>query len=421
MIADYLFFNVKEYITPFQHGFYKGRSIETYLLELCYEICNNFSKNKSTVVAYFDFTKAFDRINHKILLLKLKKYGFCDNFICWLSSYLSGRTQRVKYNSKTSSDIHVLSGVPQGSHLGPILFLLFINDINNCIEFCNISLYADDTKLYHSCDDAISFNHFQRDIDNLTELCRLNDLEFNIKKCKTMIFSRKRSLPTFNFSINGIYLDAVNSISDLGVIFDSKLTFNNHISYIISKAKMRLASIKRWSKEFNDINLTKTLYTSLVRSILEFSCCVWSPYYTCHVQKLESVQKQFLLFLLYDFPWSNRFQLPKYEHRLSLINFVTLEDRRKMLCAMFVYKILTSKIKCSSLLCNIYIKTPLRSQRNFSILKLRYNPINYLYFEPNNRNCICFNELYNNIDFNQEICNVKKNICKHFKLLYRNL
>lgn len=157
---------------------------------------------------------------------------------------------------------------------------------------------------------------------------------------------RKKESINFNYKLNSEQIKRVENFLDLGVLFDKKLTFSSHIDSISSKAMARLGMIKRWSKEFNYLNVTKCLYVSLVRSVLEFASVVWNPFYETNNNKIESIQKQFLLFSLKNLNWSHRFQLPPYRHRLLLLQLNTLDDRRRMLNVIFIEKLLTGRINC---------------------------------------------------------------------------
>lgn len=139
----------------------------------------------------------------------------------------------------------------------------------------------------------------------------------------------------------------------------------------------RLSMIKRFSKEFNDLNVTKCLYVSLVRSILEFASVVWNPFYDCYKNKIESIQRQFLLFALKSLNWSNRFQLPPYLHRLLLLELNTFEDRRKMLNVIFIDKLLNGKIDCFDILSLLNVHVPQKYTRNFKCFNVNFSKSNY--------------------------------------------
>ena len=192
------------------------------------------------------------------------------------------------------------SGVPQGSHLGPILFNIFINDLPTVISHSSILMYADDVKLFLSYSDYNCQRLFQEDLVALETWCEYNLMRLNLGKFKCMSFFRRpRSISSY--SLIGSRLEFVNSFVDLGILMDPKLNFINHINATISKARSSLRFVKRWCKEFNAPFTTKTLFVSLVRPVLEFGCVIWTPFSESHIMHLESVQKQFLLFALKHF------------------------------------------------------------------------------------------------------------------------
>lgn len=329
--------------------------------------------------------------------------------------YLKNRLQRVLFKSLKSKTICVHNGVPQGSHLGPVLFLLFINDLPNHLQFCDILLYADDAKIFLSFDSVEKCELLQKDFDNLSNWCEFNCLNYNVEKCKIMSFCRNNQPIENSYELKDTILERVDNFIDLGIVFDSKINFIRHIDVIVGKANCRLGVIKRWSKEFNDPFNTKTLYVSLVRSILEFGCQVWNPHYECHINKIESVQKQFLLFALSNLNWGNRFILPKYEERLLLLNMNTLIDRRKMLNSTFIFKILIGEIDCFYLLNLINIKCPIKNLRHVSCIYVPYSRLNYLNYEPFSNVCKDFNNFFFLIDYNFNVNLVKTKILNYLK------
>ena len=232
----------------------------------------------------------------------------------------------MKLGTYTSDMINVTSSVPQGSYLGPLLFLLFINDLFICLDGASFLFYADDLKIYEKVNNESDAVKMQRIIDKMSSWCSKNGMFLNVDKCSVISFSRRRTIYYHDYSINEIQINRTSVIRDLGVFLDSKMSFKFHVNIIISKANSRLGLIKRFGKEFKDPYVTKALYCSLVRSILEYGTVVWMPFYDIDVKRIESVQKQFLLFCLRDLGWSNGYVLPSYRSRLNLINLLPLSE-----------------------------------------------------------------------------------------------
>lgn len=398
IICNQLTFELQRIISPAQHGFLSGKSTITNLLEFTTKVFLSYGKSLQTDVIYTDFSKAFDTLNHRLLLMKLKSYGFPEVLLRWFQSYLCGRTQYVVFNDCYSRAINVTSGVPQGSHLGPILFLLYINDLVQVIENASILLYADDVKLFYSSN--FPNNMLQLDLNNLVSWCNLNGMKLNIKKCKHMTFARK-SLFHSVYSISNCPLETVTNINDLGILMDSKLRFDLHVGRIINKANGVLGFIKRWSKEFNDPYISKKLFSGLVRPILEYGSVIWNPGFMCDISRIESVQKQFLLFCLRSLDWGSTYQLPPYVNRLKLIHLPTLESRRTTLDVLFILKIIKGDINSPFLLSQFSIKIPLRLPRSYQLLSIPMFKSTYLNNFAFVLACKKFNEYYNLIDFNK--------------------
>lgn len=208
--------------------------------------------------------------------------------------------------------------------------------------------------------------------------------------------------------MNNNILTKTNKILDLGVLFDPKLTFNDHVDYIAGRANSMLGFIKRWAKELDDPYVTKSLFTTLVRPILEYACPVWSPSYKRHSDRIEGVQRRFLLFALRGLGWQDSFRLPPYVDRLKLIDLTTLHSRRKASDIVFIFRLLKGEIDTPLLLESICINSRPRNLRSTSFIYLPSHHTNYGRFEPITRMCTNFNANYDLIDFNLNNLQLRK-------------
>ena len=406
IVTVHIVHSVAPIISTAQHGFTKGRSINTNLLEFTKNAIGGFANGCQTDVIYTDFSKAFDSVNHDLLSFKLDKIGFPPALIGWLRSYLLCRTQRVLFNGIISNAITVSSGVPQGSHLGPILFILFLNDLPAVINRVNILAYADDIKLYTCVTDVNCCHRLQADLSYMSKWCDVNMLILNCDKCKCMSFSR-RQIITFNYQINNVFLDRVFLFEDLGITLDPKLNFNAHVDKITNKAKAMLGFVKRWSKEFADPYTTKLLYTSLVRPGLEYGCIIWNPSYNIYSDRIESVQKQFLLFALRHLRWNQNENLPSYVSRLKLIDLPTLHSRRSMLSVLFLHKLIIGDVQSNFLLSCINFNVPSRLSRNFVPIYLNLCRYNFTLHEPFRVICSKYNALSQLFNFSDPLSKIR--------------
>uniref|UniRef100_A0A0K8RAA5 Putative rte ele1 orf1-h 1e-60-j 4 n=1 Tax=Ixodes ricinus TaxID=34613 RepID=A0A0K8RAA5_IXORI len=198
-------------ITEAQHGFLKGRSVESNLCSFL-----NFSapivSNRGQVDAiYFDMSKAFDRVSHDLLLQKLALHGFSPHLCAWFSSYIKDRRNSVRVEESYSDEFVSKSGVPQGSILGPVLFILFINDIVSCVSDAKILLFADDVKLFLSVRSVLDCTRLQADIEHVSNWCFKDHLSFNPEKTKHIVLSRKRELISFSYNLEGALIPRVSS------------------------------------------------------------------------------------------------------------------------------------------------------------------------------------------------------------------
>lgn len=215
-----------------------------------------------------------------------------------------------------------------------------------------------------------------------------------------MYFSRRQSCIEFGYSIGSEPLERVESIRDLGVILDSKLRFNEHVNATTAKAFAALGFVRRNASCFKDIYALKALYCSLVRSILEYAVCVWSPQHTTHIIRIEKVQRSFIRFALRQLPWSDPFNLPDYTSRCRLIALQTLSSRRSNLQRLFMFDLIRGNLDCPSLLQNVSFYAPNRHLRQRDLLLIRRHRTSYGF---NNPLCVCsrlFNSVSDLFDFN---------------------
>lgn len=370
LVNDYLTFKLKNCITSKQHGFFQGRSITTNLLIYQDFIANSLEKGYCVDSIYTDFSKAFDKVDHALLLNELSRY-ICGSLLLWLRSYLSNRVQVVKINNHYSNEIQVRSGVPQGAHLAPLLFNLFINDVVECFLHCQILMYADDLKIYKEIKDLSSVVDLQNDITRFQKWCKRKKLNLNISKCKYIQFNKGISQSINSYTMNDTLIENVKVIRDLGIYFDSKLTFVHHIDLICNRALKLLGFIKRHTKEFSNIIAIKTLYISLVRSHLENCSVIWSPYFQIHIDKVERVQKRFLRYIAF------KLNIPiyavNYNETLNILHLHTLEHRRINADIILAYKISNGIVDCPELLSMIDFYVPQRQLRETYTFSLQYH------------------------------------------------
>jgi hypothetical protein len=228
-------------------------------------------------------------VPHERLLCKLSHYGIRGKLLLWIKAFLSSRRQKVVLRNGVSSWKPVTSGVPQGSILGPVLFLLYVNDLPDAMS-STAKMFADDTKVYHriSChDDCLQL---QQDLNMLVNWSRVWLLNFNETKCVVL---RIKAAITYYYSMNGVYLEIVAEQKDLGVLISNDLHPSKHISNLVKKANQKIGMFKRCFSGFSKEKIT-TLYQSIIRPTLEYASITWNPWTKKDIQKLERVQKRCL-------------------------------------------------------------------------------------------------------------------------------
>ena len=291
-ISDYL--EEHSLLSDHQFGFRSGRSTTDQLL-LVYERVSELVDNGEIVdVIYFDYSKVFDIVNHVILLTKLRGIGIDGKILAWISSFLTDRTLQVCVKDHKSAPKAVLSGVPQGSVLGPLLFLVYINHIASLIS-CDFKIFADDLKIYALVDKSKPNAEalLQSDIATLSCTSESWGLKLNVSKCAVMQFARGSRPVTASpkYILNGNQLPVVNSYRDLGVIVDNSLKFHDHIESVTHKASGLCHSFLK-STVCRSPEFMMFLLKTHIRPLLDYSSCLWNTGFVGDARKLESVQRR---------------------------------------------------------------------------------------------------------------------------------
>ena len=296
LVRERLYRACLEKVTPHQHGFVPLKSCTTQLIEFNCELAINLNQHLQTDIIYFDFQKAFDSVSHDVILEKLKvQYNINGKMLQFLKAYLSGRRQRVALDGEFSEWSNVKSGVPQGSILGPFLFVLFINDIVEAIGDegeTNIKLYADDLKIWRTIKNEN--DSLQPDIDRLIEWSVKNKMKFHPNKCKLLRCTLKHKPVNLKYYLGSSEIQQCTNETDLGVITNRKLSPLEHQNMIISKTSQRLGLVKRTSALVDSPLKRRTLYVSLVSSLFEHCSQIWRPVSASSIEKFEKLQKRAL-------------------------------------------------------------------------------------------------------------------------------
>lgn len=270
ILADEVFKRFKKVIIPQQHGFFKKRSTVTNLVSYTKKLQRAIDDSNQVDSIYTDFSKAFDKVSPTRLLQKLEAFGIAGKMLEWFKSYITRRHQRVQIGECFSKSFEVLSSVAQGSHLGPLLFSLYINDIGEIMQEIDFCLYADDLKMQKCIESVEDAHHLQASLDRLQVYVKENQLQLNVKKCVITSFTTKTSSAILHpYAIDGEILCRKREVRDVGITFDSKLKFNHHVEKICSKARQMYGFITRVEKEFKKPETMKLLYCSLVLAILK--------------------------------------------------------------------------------------------------------------------------------------------------------
>jgi len=274
--------------------------------------------NESIDVVYLDIAKAFDTVSHSKLIAKLEVYGIRGPILSWIKAFLSNRLQSVNLEGSLSNFVPVRSGVPQGSVLGPLLFLLYINDLPEVCRHAILKLFADDSKLYFKCTNIDDFHKLVRDLIAIFEWLKDNQLSVAVEKCAVLHLGMTN--PRREYEINGSVIPQVDSVRDIGIEVDQTMKFSRHCKSIAQRAN-RLSNLFFLTFRCRDRKFMLNFYTTYIRPILETATTVWNPYLMKDIKILESVQRKFTKRM----PGMSE---KTYEERRAALGLKTLEHRR---------------------------------------------------------------------------------------------
>lgn len=396
VLHEKLFNHLKLYIHPQQYGFMPNRSTTTNLANFTYQIYEAFSKKEQCTVIYTDFAKAFDSVCFDVVLRKLTHFGLSPQLVRFFCSYLVGRTQTVLLNGTQSNSFTLNSSVPQGSNLGPLLFNVVINDLIEVIKYCIVFLFADDLKLCLSVKNITDCEKIQADINALIRWCIKNKLKLNVGKCFFMNFTLKKNVIEYCFTIGNENLPQKSECKDLGIILDTKLTYESHIRGTVNSALRMLGFIKRVCRNFSSLKTAFLLFNAFVRSRLEFGSLVWNPLHDYKVNLLERPQRRFLRYLALKSNLPDSERMP-YSSLLLIFNCQSLEKRREATDLIYLYKVVNNLEDNQMLREKCFLRVG-RGTRLRDVFYCENARLNCVAGSPLHRMCAVANKFSNEID-----------------------
>ena len=322
------------------------------------KVSSALDKQEYSLGVFIDLSKAFDTLDHQILLKKCSHYGIRGSLLLWLHSYLNSRSQFVQFLGNRSGTLHINCGVPQGSILGPLLFIIYLNDIHNCSKILHFIIFADDTNLFLSNSQADKLiNIMNTELLHLSNWFKSNKLSLNIDKTHFIDFSnrRKNNLSALPLSIDGVKISQVDHIKFLGVVVDDKLNWSKHIDFIKLKISKSIGILYKARKAFS-INIMINLYYSIIYPHLTYCNIIWGSAKPIHLNKLLVLQKRAIRLCTYSLYCENTDPLCKKYHLLKLDNI------HKYYVLLFMFKI---KLNLLPHCCSFFIHFNLSTHYEF--------------------------------------------------------
>ena len=314
-----------------QHGFRPGRSCLTQLLHHIDNILSILEANQNADVIYLDLSKAFDKVNHSILLHKIKQIGIDGKVCSWIQSFLSNRTQQVIIDGANSSPADVLSGVPQGTVLGPVLFIIYMNDLSNVVKHSLLKCFADDSKLIKSIKNLEDREKLIEDLEAVLQWTKDNSMEFNADKFQLIQHGQHDDMKQPYNLPNEQELDKSTMVKDLGTQVSEDLTWRYNINALANDATSFANWILRTIKS-REPEVMLTMYKSYVLSRIEYNSPLWNPQLLCDITKVEAVQRSFTSKI-------SGLEDQNYWQRLSSLKLYSLQRRRERYTTIHMWKI----------------------------------------------------------------------------------
>ena len=320
------------------HGFREARSCLSQLLQHYDDILNLLEKGMNVDVVYLDFAKAFDKVDHNIVLQKIHNLGIGGNLYSWIESFLTNRYQTVVVEGSSSMPVEVKSGVPQGSVLGPLIFLILMADIDVNVYHSLLKSFADDTRVMKGVSGVNDASKLQTDLNNVYKWADENNMEFNSLKFEVLRYGKDEALKIFTnyLSSSGTVIDQKDSVRDLGVMMNVDASFKQHINHVVDTATDKISMILRTFKS-RDPDLMITLWKSVVIPTLEYCSQLWSPTKKGDISRLEVLQRKFLRKI------SGTYGL-NYWERLKKFNIFSLQRRRERYRIIYIWKMLENRV-----------------------------------------------------------------------------
>lgn len=331
----YSYITEKDYFSKHQFGFRKKLSTEMALLTAVDKITQALDNREHAVGLFLDLKKAFDTVDSNILLQKLNRYGVRGNAFQWFVSYLNNRTQSVKYRESISQKLPVTVGVPQGSILGPLLFILYINDMPNLLRDSKAIIFADDTTLFTSSSDVESALYLlQQDADRLAKWFVTNKLSLNLSKTNFMLFTTNVSVRsrTLQLKISGSTIKRVQMCKFLGVLFDERLSWSYHVDHVCQKLRKSIGILKKASAVLDQSTML-TLYYTMIYPHLTYCHLVWGVVSMIHIMRITRLQKRVVRIICKQTRLAHT--LPLFEET----KIICVNDLYSYFLSLFVYKL----------------------------------------------------------------------------------